>query len=178
MNRKFYPVVAGLVTAVFLLVAACGTTPTAAPSGDGGGQVVEVTRIVEVTVEVPVEGTPTTTEVQVPVTFAEAGNTLQTVMDRGRLICGGNASVPGFGYLDPETQQFTGFDIDSARPSPRPSSTILRPSRSCPLPAPAASPPSSRARWTSSSAIPPGRSAAIPPWAWTSSSPPSTTARA
>jgi len=63
-------------------------------------------------VEVPVEGTPTTTEVQVPVTFAGAGDTLQTVMDRGRVICGGNAAVPGFGYLDPDTQQYAGFDID------------------------------------------------------------------
>ncbi|MCC6191747.1 MAG: amino acid ABC transporter substrate-binding protein [Anaerolineales bacterium] len=33
-------------------------------------------------------------------------------MERGRLICGGNANVPGFGYLDPATQTYAGFDID------------------------------------------------------------------
>jgi acyl-homoserine lactone acylase PvdQ len=37
---------------------------------------------------------------------------LKTVMERGKLLCGGNANVPGFGYLDPATQQFAGFDID------------------------------------------------------------------
>jgi general L-amino acid transport system substrate-binding protein len=36
-------------------------------------------------------------------------------MARGRLLCGGNQAVPGFGYLDPATQQFTGFDIDFCR---------------------------------------------------------------
>jgi len=50
--------------------------------------------------------------VRVPVVFAEAGETLKTVTARGRLLCGGNAAVPGFGYLDPNTQQYAGFDID------------------------------------------------------------------
>ncbi len=46
------------------------------------------------------------------VTFAGAGDTLQTIQDRGVLKCGGNANVPGFGYLEPDTSEFTGFDID------------------------------------------------------------------
>lgn len=29
--------------------------------------------------------------------------------------CGGNADLPGFGYLDPDTSEFTGFDIDFCR---------------------------------------------------------------
>jgi general L-amino acid transport system substrate-binding protein len=49
--------------------------------------------------------TPATTTVQ-------AGQTLQIVQDRGVLNCGGNAEVPGFGYLDPDTNEFAGFDID------------------------------------------------------------------
>ncbi len=90
-----------------LFATACATqTPAPAPGP------VEITRIVEVTREVQVAGTPETKEVQVPVTFAEAGDTLKTVTARGRLLCGGNANVPGFGYLDPATQQFAGFDID------------------------------------------------------------------
>lgn len=100
-----------VLTVASLALAACG---------GGGGQTVEVTRVVEVTraveipvtVEVPVAGTPTTTEVRVPATFAEAGDTLKTVIERGRVLCAGNAGVPGFGYLDPNTQQFAGFDVD------------------------------------------------------------------
>ncbi len=107
MQRKpLYLIVASL-TLISLVLAACSS---------GGATTVEVTRVVEVpvqvTVEVPVAGTPTTTEVRVPVTFAEAGDTLKTVQARGKVLCGGNANVPGFGYLDPATNQFAGFDID------------------------------------------------------------------
>lgn len=38
-------------------------------------------------------------------------STLQIVQDRGRLICVGNASLPGFGFLD-EQGNFSGFDVD------------------------------------------------------------------
>ncbi|MCB9078354.1 MAG: amino acid ABC transporter substrate-binding protein [Anaerolineaceae bacterium] len=41
-----------------------------------------------------------------------SGSTLSIVKDRGVLNCGGNASVPGFGFLDPDTNEFAGFDID------------------------------------------------------------------
>ncbi len=43
---------------------------------------------------------------------AQAGeSTLKIVQDRGRLICVGNAAVPGFGFLD-EAGNFSGFDVD------------------------------------------------------------------
>lgn len=42
-------------------------------------------------------------------------NTLAEVQSRGVLRCGGNANVPGFGYLDPDTGNFSGFDIDFCR---------------------------------------------------------------
>ncbi len=38
-------------------------------------------------------------------------STLEQVMDRGNIICIGNASAPGFGFVD-ETGAFSGFDID------------------------------------------------------------------
>ncbi len=41
--------------------------------------------------------------------------TLQLVRDRGRLICGVNQELFGFGYLDPDTSQITGFDVDFCR---------------------------------------------------------------
>lgn len=56
----------------------------------------------------------TTEETAAPVA-QQGGDTLNIVKDRGVLNCGGNASVPGFGYLDPETNEFTGFDIDFCR---------------------------------------------------------------
>lgn len=42
----------------------------------------------------------------------EGENTLKIVQDRGTLKCGGNASLVGFGFLDPDTNEFTGFDVD------------------------------------------------------------------
>jgi general L-amino acid transport system substrate-binding protein len=36
---------------------------------------------------------------------------LDTVKSRGKLICGVNAALPGFGYLDPNGD-FSGFDVD------------------------------------------------------------------
>lgn len=108
-------------------------------TGCGGGQVVERVVTVEVekivTVEVPKEvekivtveveaevaeatAAPEPTEAPAETTqetaapAAQEGATLQIVRDRGVLRCGGNASVPGFGYLDPDTSQFAGFDVD------------------------------------------------------------------
>ncbi len=40
------------------------------------------------------------------------GQTLATVIDRGVLKCVGNASLVGFGYLDPDTNEYSGFDVD------------------------------------------------------------------
>ena len=43
---------------------------------------------------------------------AGGGPTYQQVVDRGVLRCAGNQSVPGFGYINPDTNEFEGFDID------------------------------------------------------------------
>lgn len=104
MKHKAHFVLTGLMVLALALTACSG----------GPAPTVEVTRLVEVTREVQVEvaGTPEVQVQQVPVTFAESGDTLKTVMERGKVLCGGNANVPGFGYLDPATQQFAGFDID------------------------------------------------------------------
>ncbi|MER3557259.1 MAG: amino acid ABC transporter substrate-binding protein [Thermus sp.] len=37
---------------------------------------------------------------------------LDVVKARGKLICGVNARVPGFGFLDEKTGKYTGFDVD------------------------------------------------------------------
>src|SRR5690606_15946680 len=46
---------------------------------------------------------------------ASAQSRLDTVMDRGRLICGVNAVNPGFGFLDESTGTYAGFDTDYCR---------------------------------------------------------------
>ena len=99
MKHKAFQVVSLALAAAFML-AACST---------GAPQTVVETQIVEVTVEVPVAGTPEIRDV--PVRFAEAGDTLKAVQDRDLLKCGGNANLPGFGFLNPDGS-FSGFDID------------------------------------------------------------------
>lgn len=61
----------------------------------------------------PAQTTPEATDVATPT--VQAGDTLQLVRDRGVLRCGVNAGVPGFGYLDPNTNEFSGFDVDFCR---------------------------------------------------------------
>ncbi len=99
MNKRYFAV-AAMMLALVVIIAACA--PQAAPSGQE--QVVEVTKIVEVTkvVEVAAEGGQAATGL---------GSTLKTVQDRGTLICGGNARLPGFGFLD-EQGNYSGFDVD------------------------------------------------------------------
>lgn len=83
------------------LLAACG----------GESTTVEVPVTVEVTRIVTEAAGDAPTPAPAPVTFAEAGNTLQAVIERDKVICGGNAAVPGFGFLN-EDGSFAGFDID------------------------------------------------------------------
>lgn len=116
--RKRLTLALGLVAAL-LVLAACSQPE---PETIEVPVEVEVTRIVEVTNEVEVEVTrvvevegesmtETVTE-QVAVEFAGGGDTLAAVQDRGLLKCGGNASLAGFGFLDPDTNEFSGFDVD------------------------------------------------------------------
>lgn len=41
----------------------------------------------------------------------QSATTLDTVTDRGKVVCVGNAYLPGFGFLD-EEGNFSGFDVD------------------------------------------------------------------
>lgn len=81
----------------------------------GGGE----TQTVEVTVEVPVE---VTRIVEVDsgggaaeaITFAEGGDTLADVTDRGTLNCGVSGTLPGFSFVG-EDGSISGFDWDFCR---------------------------------------------------------------
>jgi general L-amino acid transport system substrate-binding protein len=54
------------------------------------------------------EATPT---IEAPTTTS----VLATVQERGRLICGTNADLPGFGFYDRVRDQWSGFDVDFCR---------------------------------------------------------------
>ena len=92
---------AAILVAAFLV--ACGGSD----DGDGSGEVVEVevTRIVEVEVEVPAEGGDDAGE-------AVSADTLAAVRDRGVLKCGAGAGTgPGFGFIL-EDGSWDGFNVD------------------------------------------------------------------
>jgi general L-amino acid transport system substrate-binding protein len=63
-------------------------------------------------VEVEVEGEVSTVTEQVAVTFEGGGDTLATIIARDSLKCGGNATLGGFGFLDADSNEFSGFDVD------------------------------------------------------------------
>jgi len=99
MTRKTTLMLAGLL-GLALVAGACAST----------GEQVEVTRIVEVTVEVEGEGETMIEQVQAP----GYGEILARVQDRGRLVCGGRTDLLGFGYLDDNGRNI-GIDIDLCR---------------------------------------------------------------
>lgn len=53
----------------------------------------------------------------VPLLSIGQGNdsTLNVVLDRGTLICGVNGGVPGFGFVDDETGEWSGLDVEYCR---------------------------------------------------------------
>lgn len=90
-----------LLTVLALALAACGgggqqATPTEAPAA---------TEAAPAATEAPAAAATTAPA-------APTGNTLEAVRTRGTLKCAGNQSVPGFGYINPDTNEFEGFDID------------------------------------------------------------------
>jgi len=93
-----------LLTVLALALAACG----------GGGQQAAPTEAPAAT-----EAAPAATEAPAAAATtapaAPTGNTLEAVRTRGTLKCAGNQSVPGFGYINPDTNEFEGFDIDFCR---------------------------------------------------------------
>ncbi len=100
MNKK-YLAIAG---SILLAFTACGTPPP-----------VEVTRIVEVTrvSAAPAAAAPAAAA-PVAVVIPGNGKTLADIKARGKVICGGNNAVPGFGFLAKDGS-FAGLDVDFCR---------------------------------------------------------------
>ena len=50
-----------------------------------------------------------------PSASAQGGGILDEVRARGTLNCGVNGQLPGFGFLNPDTNEMLGFDADFCR---------------------------------------------------------------
>ncbi|MFQ5578123.1 MAG: transporter substrate-binding domain-containing protein, partial [Anaerolineae bacterium] len=101
VSRKLF-VILSMLLLVVLVAAQC-----AQPQVQEVQQVEEApTEAVQVAETQEVKEEPAVVEVQEP-----GESRLDTVRKRGKLICGGNANLAGFGYLA-EDGSFTGFDTD------------------------------------------------------------------
>lgn len=99
MIRKFMAVTI-IVLFTFALVAALKITSEVAPA-QAAPQVPQV-----------IAPQPATQAATATTVLTAAGQTLATVKERGVLKCVGNPNLVGFGYLDPDTGEFSGFDVD------------------------------------------------------------------
>ncbi|MBE2221083.1 MAG: amino acid ABC transporter substrate-binding protein [Anaerolineae bacterium] len=114
MNKKSLLIIVGLLLMAMALVACGGGEDTASDA-----QVAELQSQLEAAQAEAAEAKAMLAEAQ-QTTGGEAevaapagdGQTIQTIRDRGMVKCGGNQSVPGFGYINPDTNEYEGFDID------------------------------------------------------------------
>ena len=130
-----------LLLAATVALLACGGEEPAAPA-----PVAEPTAPAASTAmtEQPTGAVPPTPSEAVPM---QSGNRLQTVRDRGTLICASNNSLAGFGFID-DNGNTVGFDIDLCRAVAAavlgdPDAVEYRPT-----PPPSAAPPCSPAKLT------------------------------
>lgn len=118
-----------LIVLLALLLVACGGQAQPQPEEATETTAVEATTPAEEAApteetvgETPTTGSATTEEPTVTTQPAPAsspeqqasGARLQTILDRGSLICGVNATLPGFGIVD-ESGAYAGFDVDFCR---------------------------------------------------------------
>ncbi len=102
MSRKILVVLLVVLIAA-LAVAACGGKKTPAPTEEAAAT--QAPAATEQTAAQPTEKPAEKPAEQ------EGESTLATVKARGKIICGVNQAVPGFGFLQPDGS-FAGFDID------------------------------------------------------------------
>ncbi len=107
--RRLSPLV--LLLILMLTLAACGggSTPEAAePTEESAGAGTTETEATSAAVPAATEATTTDPE---PAPVAQAGDMVNTIKDRGNLVCGVNNTLPGFGNVD-ASGEYTGFDVD------------------------------------------------------------------
>ena len=115
MSRKLI-IVFSVLIAIGMLATACRGTQTEVPATASTGEevapAVETVEVIKtVIVEVPAAGEAQPPEV---IQAAGYGETLQAILNRGKVVCGVHTELLGFGYLD-ENGRNIGFDIDLCR---------------------------------------------------------------
>jgi len=103
MSKKLFAFVALILAATMILTACGGSSQTAdqAPAEQPAGQA-------------PAEQPAASQSEEQAAVPAGFGETLKAVKERGKLICGVNGQLPGFGYVDSEGN-YKGFDVDYCR---------------------------------------------------------------
>jgi general L-amino acid transport system substrate-binding protein len=97
----------------FVVVLMLALTLVACGGADDSGQVAELqAQVADLQAQLAAAQAATGAPAADAPAPAPTGDTLQTVRARGVLKCGGNQAVPGFGYINPDTNDFEGFDID------------------------------------------------------------------
>jgi general L-amino acid transport system substrate-binding protein len=119
-------------SALRLAVAACAAALIAGCASLPGGQAPTSPPVVLIITATPASAAPTaapaatvapgtteapqaTVEPAATEPSAAAPGLLQRVRERGRLICGTNADLPGFGFYDRVRDDWSGFDVDFCR---------------------------------------------------------------
>lgn len=129
MKRKLIVILTILDIFAIVLAACTGATasptpvtavPTeapataAAPSAATEAPAAEATATEAAPAAAPTDTPAATTGTGAPTAQTEGGR-LAVVQERGRLVCGVNGGLPGFSYLDPDTNEYSGFDADFCR---------------------------------------------------------------
>ena len=100
--RKTHLTLVTLFLVAAMLVTACGAST--APAADQPAQPAPAE-------QAPAEPAPAE---PAPQEQATGKSTLETIKERGKLVCGVNQAVPGFGFLTPDGE-FEGFDVDACK---------------------------------------------------------------
>ena len=108
MNRFFKYIAGVAMLAALAALLACGGEEPAAPAISGAAPTAPP--VATAMPEPPTEAVPTPTEAQA----VQAGSRLETVRNRGTVICASNNSLAGFGSIDANGNT-VGFDIDLCR---------------------------------------------------------------
>jgi len=105
--RKFFTLVSALA-ALSLVLAACGSPAPAATEAPAAAPAAPAAT------EVPAAAPAAPAAPAAAPAPSGYGETLKAVQARGKLVCGVNAQVPGFGYVD-SAGNYSGFDVDYCR---------------------------------------------------------------
>ena len=110
MNKRLSMVGIALLVIAIIYSACAGPAPApaATPAATEAAPAAAATTATEAA---PAAAAPATTEAAAAAPAAQAGSRLDIVKSRGKLICGVNNQVPGFGNVDADGN-YAGFDVD------------------------------------------------------------------